>query len=159
MERVKTQQGEGCNVHGFLDVSKVAGNLHFAPGKGFYESNINVPELSALEHGFNITHKINKLSFGTEFPGVVNPLDGAQWTQPASDGTYQYFIKVVPTIYTDLRGRKIHSNQFSVTEHFRDGNIRPKPQPGVFFFYDFSPIKVVTMERNSYVVMFIFLFL
>lgn len=149
VERVKTQQGEGCNVHGFLDVSKVAGNLHFAPGKGFYESNINVPELSALEHGFNITHKINKLSFGTEFPGVVNPLDGAQWTQPASDGTYQYFIKVVPTIYTDLRGRKIHSNQFSVTEHFRDGNIRPKPQPGVFFFYDFSPIKVIFTEENS----------
>uniref|UniRef100_A0A0E0HG64 Endoplasmic reticulum vesicle transporter C-terminal domain-containing protein n=1 Tax=Oryza nivara TaxID=4536 RepID=A0A0E0HG64_ORYNI len=109
VERVKTQQGEGCNVHGFLDVSKVAGNLHFAPGKGFYESNINVPELSALEHGFN----------------------------------------VVPTIYTDLRGRKIHSNQFSVTEHFRDGNIRPKPQPGVFFFYDFSPIKVIFTEENS----------
>ncbi|XP_006654573.1 endoplasmic reticulum-Golgi intermediate compartment protein 3-like [Oryza brachyantha] len=148
VERVKTQQGEGCNVHGFLDVSKVAGNFHFAPGKGFYQSNINVPELSVLEQGFNITHKINKLSFGTEFPGVVNPLNGAQWTQPASDGTYQYFIKVVPTIYTDLRGRKIHSNQFSVTEHFRDGNVRPKPQPGVFFFYDFSPIKVIFTEEN-----------
>jgi hypothetical protein len=37
-------------------------------------------------------------------------------------------------------------SQFSVTEHFRDGNVRPKPQPGVFFFYDFSPIKV-KMER------------
>ncbi|CAN6346381.1 unnamed protein product [Urochloa humidicola] len=95
-----------------------------------------------------ITHKINKLSFGTEFPGVVNPLDGAQWTQPKSDGTYQYFIKVVPTIYTDIRGRKINSNQFSVTEHFRDGNVRPKPQPGVFFFYDFSPIKVIFTEEN-----------
>jgi hypothetical protein len=62
VERVKTQQGEGCNVHGFLDVSKVAGNLHFAPGKGFYESNINVPELSALEHGFNVSRS-NKCSF------------------------------------------------------------------------------------------------
>ncbi|AQK86878.1 Endoplasmic reticulum vesicle transporter protein [Zea mays] len=148
VERVKTQQDEGCNVHGFLDVSKVAGNFHFAPGKGFYESNIDVPELSLLEGGFNITHKINKLSFGTEFPGVVNPLDGAQWTQPASDGTYQYFIKVVPTIYTDIRGHNIHSNQFSVTEHFRDGNVRPKPQPGVFFFYDFSPIKVIFTEES-----------
>ncbi|XP_062231714.1 uncharacterized protein LOC133929113 isoform X2 [Phragmites australis] len=95
-----------------------------------------------------ITHKINKLSFGTEFPGVINPLDGAQWTQPASDGTYQYFVKVVPTIYTDIRGNKIHSNQFSVTEHFRDGNVRLKPQPGVFFFYDFSPIKVIFTEEN-----------
>jgi len=148
IDRVKTQQDEGCNVLGFLDVSKVAGNFHFAPGKGFYESNIDVPELSLLEGGFNISHKINKLSFGTEFPGVVNPLDGAQWTQPASDGTYQYFIKVVPTIYTDIRGRGIHSNQFSVTEHFRDGNVRPKSQPGVFFFYDFSPIKVIFTEEN-----------
>jgi hypothetical protein len=35
-----------------------------------------------------------------------------------------------------------------VTEHFRDGNIRPKPQPGVFCFYDFSPIKVIFTEEN-----------
>lgn len=55
VERVKTQQGEGCNVHGFLDVSKVAGNFHFAPGKGFYESNVDVPELSVLEGGFNVS--------------------------------------------------------------------------------------------------------
>lgn len=26
-----------------------------------------------------ISHKINKLSFGVEFPGVVNPLDGYVW--------------------------------------------------------------------------------
>ncbi|KAI4962722.1 hypothetical protein ZWY2020_025892 [Hordeum vulgare] len=120
VERVKTQHGEGCSVHGFLDVSK-----------GYYESNVDMPELSA-EGGFNITHKINKLSFGTEFPGAVNPLDGAQWTQPASDGTYQYFIKVVPTIYNDIRGRKIDSNQMEMFS---------RDQPGVFFFYDFSPIK------------------
>ncbi|RVW13268.1 hypothetical protein CK203_109409 [Vitis vinifera] len=28
----------------------------------------------------------------------------AQWFQDAPDGMYQYFIKVVPTIYTDIRG-------------------------------------------------------
>lgn len=81
----------------------------------------------------------------------------------------EFPVQVVPTIYTDIRGHNIHSNQvrgtteyvqryipstlisfcyfhfqFSVTEHFRDGNVRPKPQPGVFFFYDFSPIKVIT---------------
>ena len=81
----------------------------------------------------------------------------------------EFPVQVVPTIYTDIRGHNIHSNQvrgtieicatfyipstlisfcyfhlqFSVTEHFRDGNILPKPQPGVFFFYDFSPIKVI----------------
>ncbi|RRT38647.1 hypothetical protein GW17_00017054, partial [Ensete ventricosum] len=49
--------------------------------------------------------------------------------------------QVVPTIYTDIRGHKIHSNQFSVTEHFRDADVYPKPPPGVYFIYDFSPIK------------------
>jgi endoplasmic reticulum-Golgi intermediate compartment protein 3 len=58
-KRVKTQQGEGCSVHGFLDVSKVAGNFHFAPGKGFYESKVDVPELSVLEGGFNVSKHAN----------------------------------------------------------------------------------------------------
>uniref|UniRef100_A0A452ZE07 Endoplasmic reticulum vesicle transporter N-terminal domain-containing protein n=1 Tax=Aegilops tauschii subsp. strangulata TaxID=200361 RepID=A0A452ZE07_AEGTS len=58
VERVKTQHGEGCSVHGFLDVSKVAGNFHFAPGKGYYESNVDVPELTA-EGGFNVSRLHN----------------------------------------------------------------------------------------------------
>ncbi|KAG0477535.1 hypothetical protein HPP92_014376 [Vanilla planifolia] len=33
------------------------------------------------------------------------------------------FLEVVPTIYTNIRGQKIHSNQFSVTEHYRDGKV------------------------------------
>lgn len=32
--------------------------------------------------------------------------------------------------------------QFSVTEHFRDADVYPKPPSGVYFIYDLSPIKV-----------------
>ncbi|XP_068661423.1 uncharacterized protein [Aristolochia californica] len=149
IQKIKEEAGEGCNVHGFLEVSKVAGNFHFAPGKGFHQSSFLVQDLLALSsETYNISHKINKLSFGDEFPGVINPLDGVQWNQPAAAGMYQYFIKVVPTIYTDIRGRKIHSNQFSVTEHFREADGYPHPLPGIFFFYDFSPIKVIFTEEN-----------
>ena len=35
-----------------------------------------------------------------------------------------------------------HELQFSVTEHFRDEHSYPKSAPGVYFIYDFSPIKV-----------------
>lgn len=77
---------------------------------------------------FNLTHHVRKLSFGEEYPGQVNPLDGhdeaamksafssrnvpstmmsrppcASHLSPAfpSDGLimYQYFVKVVPTRY------------------------------------------------------------
>lgn len=53
--------------------------------------------------------------------------------------------QVVPTEYTDLHGHSTNSNQFSVTENFResaDAHLGGRSLPGVFFFYDLSPIKV-----------------
>jgi hypothetical protein len=52
--------------------------------------------------------------------------------------------QVVPTVYVNSHNRTILSNQYSVTEHFRP-SMSGSPQsqlPGVFFFYDLSPIKV-----------------
>lgn len=150
IQKVKEEEGEGCNIHGFLEVNKVAGSFHFAPGKSFHQSGISLFDLLASfqTDSYNISHKINKLSFGEEFPGFYNPLDGVQWTQQTDAGMYQYFIKVVPTIYTNIKGRKINSNQFSVTEHFRAASGYPQPLPGVFFFYDFNPIKVTFSEEK-----------
>lgn len=149
VQRVKDEQGEGCNIHGFVDVNKVAGNFHFAPGKGLPQFNFLQDLFNIQAENYNISHKINKVSFGRDFPGVINPLDGVEWTHKGEPGIYQYFIKVVPTIYTDITGRKIHSNQFSVTEHFRESTGYPKPPQGVYFFYEFSPIKVMLTEENT----------
>ncbi|GAB2290615.1 hypothetical protein Dimus_024897 [Dionaea muscipula] len=150
LERIKEEEGEGCNVYGFLEVNKVAGNFHFAPGKSFQQSGVHVHDLLAFQKdSFNITHQINRLTFGDYIPGVVNPLDGVHWTHPTPNGMYQYFIKVVPTVYTDISGHSIQSNQFSVTEHFRSaGAGHFQTLPGVFFFYDLSPIKVTFLEQH-----------
>lgn len=83
--------------------------------------------------------------------------------------------QVVPTIYTDITGHKTYTNQvwwtwniawpkidlgvrylilflqFSVTEHFREGDVYPKPVPGVLVVYDFSPIKVSKLEYFLFV--------
>ncbi|KAG0480371.1 hypothetical protein HPP92_011229 [Vanilla planifolia] len=137
LQRIKDEDGEGCNIYGFLDVNRVAGNFHFAPGKSFEQSNVHVHDLQAFQkESFNISHKINKLAFGDYFPGVINPLDSVQWLQQAPYGMYQYFIKVVPSIYNDINGQAIQSNQFSVTEHFRAGEVgRIQALPGVFFSF------------------------
>lgn len=38
--------------------------------------------------------------------------------------------------------------QFSVTEHFKDAELsRSQSLPGVFFFYDLSPIKVIPTKE------------
>ncbi|KAF3674913.1 endoplasmic reticulum-Golgi intermediate compartment protein 3 isoform X1 [Capsicum chacoense] len=150
LEKVKLEEGEGCNMYGFLEVNKVAGNFHFAPGKSFQQSNVHVHDLLTFQKdSYNISHKINRLTYGEYFPGVVNPLDGVTWTQETPHGMYQYFIKVVPTVYTDVSGHTIQSNQFSVTEHFKGADVgRFQSIPGVFFFYDLSPIKVTFTEQH-----------
>uniref|UniRef100_A0A0D3DKI3 Endoplasmic reticulum vesicle transporter C-terminal domain-containing protein n=1 Tax=Brassica oleracea var. oleracea TaxID=109376 RepID=A0A0D3DKI3_BRAOL len=150
LQRVKDEEGEGCNIYGFLEVNKVAGNFHFAPGKSFHQAGVHVHDLLAFQKdSFNISHKINRLTFGDYFPGVVNPLDKVQWSQDTPNAMYQYFIKVVPTVYTDISGHTIQSNQFSVTEHVKSSEAgQLQSLPGVFFFYDLSPIKVTFTEEH-----------
>ncbi|CAH9081712.1 unnamed protein product [Cuscuta epithymum] len=150
IQKVKDEEGEGCNIHGSLEVNKVAGNFHFSPGKSFHHSNVHLSDLLALQtDSYNISHTINKLAFGASIPGVVNPLDRAHWVQETPNGMYQYFLKVVPTMYTNIRGHKIDSNQFSVTEHYKSAEFGHfNAHPGVFFFYDLSPIKVTFTEEH-----------
>ncbi|KAL7590986.1 uncharacterized protein LOC111893969 [Lactuca sativa] len=146
-QKIKDEEGEGCNIYGSLEVNKVAGNFHFI--KSFHQSSIHIPDLLAFqEDSYNISHKINKLAFGSYYPGIVNPLDGVHWFQVSPNGMYQYFIKVVPTIYTNIRGYTIQSNQFSVTEHYKTPEVGRRSLPGVFFFYDLSPIKVTFTETH-----------
>ncbi|KAF5444161.1 hypothetical protein F2P56_036658 [Juglans regia] len=150
IQKIKNEEGEGCNINGVLEVNKVAGSFHFGTGKSFHDSNVQLHNLLAFQDdNYNITHRINKLSFGHYFPGLINPLDGVQWVHENPNGAYQYFIKVVPAIFTDIRGRTIQSNQYSVTEHFRSADPgRSRSLAGVFFFYDISPVKVTFKEEH-----------
>ena len=59
-------------------------------------------------------------------------------------------FQVVPTMYSDLKNRTINTNQYSVTEHFKESNIPMQHNlPGVFFYYDLSPIKVNSCKANQ----------
>lgn len=44
-------------MYGFLEVNKVAGNFHFAPGNSFHQSNVHVHDLLAFQmDSFNVRH-------------------------------------------------------------------------------------------------------
>mmetsp|Transcript_83 Transcript_83/g.185 ORF Transcript_83/g.185 Transcript_83/m.185 type:complete len:388 (-) Transcript_83:488-1651(-) len=160
---IKEQEGEGCHIWGTIAVNKVAGNFHFAPGKSFQQGHMHVHDLHPFgTDKFDLSHTVNKLSFGADIPGVRNPLDGAVVDQRSDamaqgqTGMFQYFLKVVPSAYTDIRSHTIYSNQYSVTEHFKGSDIQQgRNLPGVFFFYDLSPIKVVYAEERSSFVHFL----
>eukprot|EP01113_Clastostelium_recurvatum_P011202 TRINITY_DN1565_c0_g1_i4.p1 TRINITY_DN1565_c0_g1~~TRINITY_DN1565_c0_g1_i4.p1 ORF type:complete len:395 (+),score=132.82 TRINITY_DN1565_c0_g1_i4:137-1321(+) len=160
-EALMEQKGEGCEVYGFLLVNKVAGNFHFAPGKSFQQHSMHVHDLQPFKDigDFNMSHSVVRLSFGNEFPGIINPLDGVAKIEKDESGMFQYFIKVVPTIYESIAGELISTNQFSVTEHYRalpksdhGGGQGHGPHshglPGLFFMYDLSPIMVKFTEKQ-----------
>ena len=63
----------------------------------------------------------------------------------------------MPTRYQFLNGTVIQTNQFSVTEHLR--HVNPgggRGLPGVFFFYEISPLHVEIVEsyRKGWVAFF-----
>merc|ERR1712034_69206 len=58
-------------------------------------------------------------------------------------GIYQYYIKVVPTEYTDWWGATTLTNQYAVTKHFRSiDHLASNNVPGVFFYFELSAIRM-----------------
>jgi hypothetical protein len=159
---VVEDEGEGCNVHGLVALDSGGGSFHLAPGRSD-DSSLPGEVSSIFEmlfrtfEQFNVTHTIHKIRFGTDYPGNVNQLDGE--TRVISDGygMYQYYFKIVPTMYQFKNGTTLLTNQYSVTEHLR--HVNPgggRGLPGVFFFYEISPlhVEVVESHRKGYIAFF-----
>ncbi|XP_040837504.1 endoplasmic reticulum-Golgi intermediate compartment protein 3 isoform X3 [Ochotona curzoniae] len=161
-QKMQEQKNEGCQVYGFLEVNKVAGNFHFAPGKSFQQSHVHVHavEIHDLQSfgldnpqdclQINMTHYIQHLSFGEDYPGIVNPLDHTNVTAPQASMMFQYFVKVVPTVYMKVDGEVLRTNQFSVTRHEKvaNGLLGDQGLPGVFVLYELSPMMVKLTEKH-----------
>ncbi|EFN54050.1 hypothetical protein CHLNCDRAFT_136126 [Chlorella variabilis] len=128
---------EGCNIHGWLEVQRVAGNVHFAvrPEALFLSMNAEaIMQLHPDASKLNISH--------------ANPLEGVAQIDRTATGIDKYFVKVVPTDFYTLWGRKTHTYQYSVTEYyhqFRGGEEQP---PAVYLLYDASPIMVDIREMR-----------
>uniref|UniRef100_A0A8C4QPD8 Endoplasmic reticulum-Golgi intermediate compartment protein n=1 Tax=Eptatretus burgeri TaxID=7764 RepID=A0A8C4QPD8_EPTBU len=155
---INEQKTWGCRITGHLLVNKVSGNFHFAPGKSHDRSHIHVHDVNTFGiTKFNTSHRIYHLSFGSSFPGAVFPLDNTTTVAEADSMMFQYFVKVVPTVFVDLEGQVVHTNQFSVTKHSRSVStsaVTPGIQhgrdglPGVFVLYDPSAIVVRLTETR-----------
>eukprot|EP00600_Ochromonadales_sp_CCMP1393_P000950 CAMPEP_0174978192 /NCGR_PEP_ID=MMETSP0004_2-20121128/14050_1 /TAXON_ID=420556 /ORGANISM="Ochromonas sp., Strain CCMP1393" /LENGTH=375 /DNA_ID=CAMNT_0016229503 /DNA_START=137 /DNA_END=1264 /DNA_ORIENTATION=+ len=175
MNNMKEQFAEdgGCQLYGSLELNRGAGHFHIAPHKKIHQSGTQADQkgqpgsqrqlggpgglfnlmdlISFTFDQFNVSHTINTLSFGDNFPGIKSPLDGETRQIQDTHGMYQYYIKVVPTRYKALNSEtEIQSNQYSVTEHM--SHLSPgsgRGLPGVYFYYELSPIQAVFEEKRG----------
>ncbi|KAJ3602366.1 hypothetical protein NHX12_030124 [Muraenolepis orangiensis] len=139
-QKMQEQKNEGCQVYGFLEVNK-----------SFQQSHVHVHDLQSFGlDNINMTHLIKHLSFGKDYPGIVNPLDETDVSAPQASMMYQYFVKIVPTIYMKTDGEVVKTNQFSVTRHEKvaNGLIGDQGLPGVFVLYELSPMMVKFTEKH-----------
>ena len=79
----KAEESEGCNIHGRVQLSTGGGNLHIAPGhdlENFGQRQDMFTSLLDLMteslETFDVTHTVNQLKFGPDFPGASHQLDG-----------------------------------------------------------------------------------
>ncbi|KOS23012.1 ER-derived vesicles protein ERV41 [Escovopsis weberi] len=133
---------DSCRVYGSLELNKVQGDFHItARGHGYMEVGAH------LEHEkFNFSHIISEMSFGRFYPSLVNPLDNTVNQAEANFHKFQYYLSLVPTVYSTGR-RKIFTNQYAVTEQGKvvtDHNV-----PGIFFKYDIEPIMLAIDEERD----------
>ncbi|KAK7574262.1 hypothetical protein V9T40_011453 [Parthenolecanium corni] len=146
---------EACQLYGSMEVNRVAGSFHIAPGQSFSISHIHVHDVQPYASDmFNTTHHIKKLSFGTEIDSALDglytsPLDGHIGLAMEGAMMFNYYIKLVPTIVETVDGKIYHTNQFSVTKFEKRLTIAEgdSGMPGIFFSYELSPLMVKRIEQ------------
>ncbi|KAL8745764.1 MAG: hypothetical protein Q9190_002144, partial [Brigantiaea leucoxantha] len=159
-KRARGEKMESCRIYGSLDVNKVQADFHItARGHGYIELGEH------LDHNtFNFSHIVNELSFGPHYPSLLNPLDRTSATTNEHFFKYQYYLSVVPTIYTrspppppssslltpssnfDYQLQReyvdprttILTNQYAATSQSHP--VSERMVPGIFFKFDIEPI-------------------
>ena len=64
---------EGCQIYGYLEVNRVGGSFHIAPGKSFSINSVHIHDVQPFSStDFNTTHRIRHLSFGRQVTIVIN---------------------------------------------------------------------------------------
>ncbi|KAJ1530346.1 hypothetical protein ONE63_005259 [Megalurothrips usitatus] len=143
---------EGCQIYGYLEVNRVGGSFHIAPGRSYLIDHVHVHDVQPFSaSSFNTTHTIRHLSFGLNIQGKTNPIDGIYVTTPDGATMFQYYIKIVPTTYVRRDGSVLQTNQFSVTKHQKVVSMGhgESGMPGIFFNYELSPMMVKYTEKEK----------
>ena len=142
------QNQEGCQFIGNINVMRVPGNFHVSSHS--YQRTLHNLFNSNKDFTYDISHKINHISFGDESDiqyvkntfdvGNVSPLDGIEKkSDPKVRKMFEYYLKVVPTQYNEINGKSFDVYQFSSNSNDVKGNMF---FPTLYFRFDIAPILI-----------------
>ncbi|XP_078406827.1 endoplasmic reticulum-Golgi intermediate compartment protein 1 isoform X2 [Cetorhinus maximus] len=142
--KLPLNNGQGCRFEGQFNINKVPGNFH-----------VSTHSATAQPDNPDMTHVINKLTFGEiievkNVQGAFNALARADKLSSNPLASHDYVLKIVPTVYEDLKAKQRFSYQYTVAQkeyvaYSHTGRIIP----AIWFRYDLSPITVKYVERQQ----------
>jgi len=154
LTELKEHIGEGCNVHGTMIVKKVPGNFHIS-----CHAHADLVSFFFGNKPMNVTHYVHDLTFGEQTHHMdaveeanTKALNGAfkitypDPTDAQNALSYEYYIKIVPTLYQKNNGELIESYQFVANSNELAGKYR---LPAIYYRYEFSPITVKFTEKRK----------
>jgi len=133
---------ERCRIHGVVTVPPISGVVVISTGDSYGASMNTTDALGISINDFNLTHTIQTMYFGENDLGD-RPIDGISKVQ-SQKGRYKglYFFRAI-------REKKGSSEVYrtSVTHYDRYREGASGKFPGLYFYYDVSPI-VVEYKRD-----------
>ncbi|VDP18148.1 unnamed protein product [Soboliphyme baturini] len=146
VRKVPIEKSNGCRLEARFSINKVPGNFHLSTHSS--EKQPSNPDMRHIIHsirfGDDPTDKMKIGSFDAlrsyERPGF----------------SFEYVLKIVPTIHDDINGKRMYSYQYTYAHKEYIGvSLGGYVLPSVWFRYDLTPITVRYYERRQPIYAFI----
>lgn len=131
-----------CHIFGLIPVNHVEGRFFIVPKGSMYRLREAAPK-----DKYNLSHLIYEFSYGEFYPFIDNPLDFTGKVTAEKEQLFNYFAKVVPTLYEKI-GLEVDTYQYALTETHHKSRGPGYLPPGIFFNYSFEPIKLLIREKR-----------
>lgn len=148
--KVEINNGKGCLYTSSFDIKKVPGNFHVST-----HAADNQPDV------IDMAHIIHKIRFGVErndtsnIKGSFNPLENVDRMNADSSATYDYVLRIVPTVYENLNKQISYPFQYTYSSRTILHSHGGMSMPTIWFRYDLSPITVRYHEKRKPVYSFL----
>ncbi|BFU21616.1 hypothetical protein conserved [Entamoeba histolytica] len=141
IQMAKLTKDEGCRLIGDFLLNKIGGNFHIAPGSseqlwGRHSHNLEWTGKTQID----LSHKWNELSFGENSKKFTTEKKDTQM-----NSMFQYYLTIIPIKNNFINGTSTFYD-YSIQENIRSGE--GEGQPGVFIYYDVSPMVLEVTESN-----------
>ena len=150
VDTVKKKIGvEGCRLWGSVTVNRAPGNLHVSGG---FLDGVKTQAAHTIHHFAFGDDEIGNGNLQFPIPqdmaAAVKSLDGTRSDEAAT--VYEYFLKVVPSKFSSLKGEERNFFQFSVAENAATNGF----MSSVYFRYDFAAVVIAWRETSESFVQF-----